>query len=437
MPMFIGMLVQTAYFLVDLFFVARIGNHAVAGVGLGGNITFMVLAFTQVLNVGTNTVVAHATGQKDPVLANHMFNQSLLLSLIAASLMLIGGYAIASHYLRQLSADDATLVAGHAYLRYYIPALALQFPMAVIGSALRATGVVKPTTLVQILTVVLNIILAPILIAGWGINMPLGAAGAGLASALSICIGFLVLLYFLLRQNEYISLSRALWHVDRSAWRRILAIGLPAGGEFFIMFAMTGIAYLAIRPFGATAQAAYGMCARVMQAIFLPCLALSFAAPAVAGQNFGAGNHERVRTTFATLVRINLVVMLTVVFLCQWRPASLISGFTHDPAALAIGADFFRIISWNFIASGVIFSCSGLFQAMGNTMPSLLASASRLFTYMLPILWLAAHPGSYSLTGLWYISVASAALQAAICFGLLQREFSRQLFRPLPVEGAA
>lgn len=436
-PMLIGMLVQTAYFLVDLYFVSAVGNHAIAGVALGGNITFMVLAITQVLNVGTNAVVSHATGQKNKVLANHLFNQALLLSLITSALMLAGGYAIASLYLKQLSADHETLIAGHAYLRYYIPALGLQFPMTVIGSALRATGVVKPTTIIQMLTVVLNIILAPVLIAGWGTGHPLGVAGAGLASAVSIFVGFLVVCYFMLRQSNYIKLSREFWHVDRTAWRRVLTIGLPAGGEFFIMFAMTGIAYLAIRPFGATAQAAYGLCARVMQAIFLPCLALSFAAPAIAGQNFGAGYFERVRATFGTLIRVNIVVMVAIFLICQWRPASLISSFTHDPAALAIGGDFFRIISWNFIASGIIFSCSGLFQAMGNTLPSLLASASRIFTYILPVLWLAAHPGSYPLLRLWHISVASAALQALLCYVLLRREFSRRLSSPTAVGVAA
>lgn len=82
---------------------------------------------------------------------------------------------------------------------------------------------------------------------------------------------------------------------------------------------------------------------------------------------------------------------------------------------------FLRIISWNFVASGLIFTCSGMFQAMGNTLPALLSSASRLLTFVLPGLWMSAQPG-FTLRQVWLLSVASVALQALLSLWLVRRE---------------
>src|SRR5690242_7637465 len=92
-PIAIGMLFQTLYFLVDLYFVAHIGDAAIAGVGAAGNLMFVVMALTQVLGVGTVTLIAQAVGRKDPADANLVFNQSLAIATLCAFLTLAGGYA--------------------------------------------------------------------------------------------------------------------------------------------------------------------------------------------------------------------------------------------------------------------------------------------------------------------------------------------------------
>jgi len=425
-PIAVGMLFQTLYFLVDLFFVARLGDGAIAGVGAAGNLTFVVMALTQVLGVGTTTLISHASGRKDAVDANLVFNQSLVLALVCALATLIGGWIFVAPYMHTLGADAATQEAGITYLMWYLPGLAMQFAIAAMGSALRGTGLAKPGMLVQMLTVVLNVILAPVLIAGWGTGHPLGVAGAGLATTLAIGVGVVLLALYFVKLEKFVGFDSALWAPRLDTWNRILRIGLPAGGEFALMFVYMAVIYSIIRPFGAAAQAGFGIGGRVMQAIFLPAMAVAFAASPIAGQNMGAGLFERVRATFRSAFAIGSAIMLTLTLLCQVKPELLVGGFTQDPAVIAVAAEFLHFISWNFVASGIVFTCSGLFQALGNTIPSLLSSGSRLLTFVLPALWLSTQPG-FTLRQLWMVSVASVASQALISLWLLWRQFARRL----------
>ncbi len=425
-PMMVGMLVQTLYYLVDLYFVSRLGNATVAGVGAGGAFALAVMALTQVFAVGTVALIAQAVGAKDRAAANLVFNQSLLLAGLCAAIALCGGYALVGPYMRGLGADAATTAAGSEYLRWYIPGLALQFAMMALGSALRGTGVVRPTMTVQLATVLVNAVLAPILIAGIGTHHPLGAAGAGLASSLAVAVGVVLLAYYYLRLEKYVEFHPELWQPRVKTWKRILNIGLPSGFEFGLLFVYQVVVYAVVRDFGAASQAGFGIASRIMQTFFLPAMAISFAIAPVAAQNFGARSAERVRQTFREGTLMGAGVMLVLMLLCQWRGAHLISLFTADPATIAVGTTFLHVISWNFILSGFAFACSGIFQALGHTWPSVLASGTRLATFAVPALYWSHQPG-FRIEYVWYLSVSAVVLQALIAYVLVRRELDLRL----------
>jgi putative MATE family efflux protein len=433
-PIAVGMLFQTLYFLVDLYFVARLGDAAIAGVSTAGTVTFVMMALTQMLGVGTVALVAHAVGRRDQAEANLIFNQSVVLSAICGVLTLLTGLLFGAAYVHAMAADSAAAAAGAAYLYAYTPGLALQFALVALGSALRGTGIVQPTMLVQMLTVIVNTILAPVLIAGWGTHHPLGTGGAGLASSIAIAFGVVLLWVYFARLEHYVKLHPQLWRPRLPVIRRILNVGLPAGGEFFMLFVILGFVYWVIRDFGPGAQAGFGVGGRIMQALFLPVMALGFAASPVAGQNFGARRFERVRQTFRAAALLSAALMLAITLLCQIRPQWFIEGFSRQPDVLAVGVPYLRIISWNFVATGLIFTCSGLFQALGNTWPSLLSSASRLLTFVVPVLFVSTLP-HFTLNQVWYLSVASVTLQALTSLALLQREFRRRLEPPAAAAG--
>jgi putative MATE family efflux protein len=304
--------------------------------------------------------------------------------------------------------------------------MALQFAMVAMGSALRGTGIVKPTMVVQVLTLVINTILAPILIAGWGVGRPMGVAGAGLASTIAVAVGVIMLSFYFVRLEKYVSFHKEQWQPRVAVWKRMLTVGLPAGGEFALMFLFTAVTYYALRNFGAAAQAAFGIGGRIMQGIFLPVMAIAFAAAPVAGQNFGARQPERVRETFRAAVKLCTALMLVLMLLCQWRPDAMIRLFSHEPQVIDIGSQFLHIISWNFVLSGIIFTCSSMFQALGNTLPSLYSSATRLVMYSLPLLWVSTQPW-FRLEHLWFLSVCSVMLQTVVSFTLLQKQMRTRL----------
>ena len=425
-PMMIGMLVQTLYYLVDLYYVSRLGNAAVAGVGSGATFALAVMALTQVFSVGTVALIARAVGAKQREHANLVFNQSLVLAGLCSLIALVGGYAVLGPYMRGLGADSATTAAGAEYLRWFIPGLALQFAMVALGSALRGTGIVGPTMTVQMVTVLVNVVLAPVLIAGVGTGHPLGVAGAGLASTLAVCVGVALLGYYYLRLEKYVEIHPELWQPRLETWKQILNIGLPSGFEFGLLFVYQVVVYSVIRDFGPAAQAGFGIGARVMQTFFLPAMAISFAIAPVAAQNFGARSAQRVRETFRSGVLLGAGAMLILMLLCQWRGDRLIGLFTHDPETIAVGSTFLHLISWNFVLSGFSFACSGIFQALGNTWPSVVASGTRLVTFAVPALYLSRQPG-FQLEQVWHLSVATVVLQALMAAWWVRREFRQRL----------
>jgi putative MATE family efflux protein len=425
-PMAAGMIFQTLYFLVDLYFVAELGDAAVAGVGAAGTLMFVIMALTQVLGVGTVALIAQAVGRRDRDDANLVFNQSVLFAAVCAVATMIGGYALARPYVASITADAATMQAGVTYLYWFLPGLALGFAQVVMGSALRGTGIVKPTMMIQALTVLLNTILAPMLIAGWGTGYAMGVAGAGLASSIAIVAGIVLLGAYFLRLEKYVSFDPHLWQPRLAVWKRMLSVGLPAGGEFALMFIYMGVVYWVISDFGASAQAGFGIGSRIMQSIFMPAMAIAFAAGPIAGQNFGARQGARVRETFAKAVMLNAVVMVAVTVFLQWRPEALIAFFTTEAEAQAVGATFLRVISWTFIAQGVVFTCSGVFQGLGNTLPAMLSSGIRIGVFVPLAVWMSQQP-NFHLDQVWWLSVATVWLQAGVSYAFMRQQFRRRL----------
>jgi len=426
LPIAIGMLAQTLYFLVDLYFVAQLGDAAIAGVSAAGIAMFIVMALTQTLGVGTAALVSQAVGRKDPADTNLVFNQAFTLSLAYTIMTLVVGYWLTPGYMRSLGADTATVEAGITYLYWFLPGLVLQYAFTVMISGLRGTGIVKPTMVVQMATVLFNIILAPVLIAGWGTGRPLGVAGAALASTISVAAGVLLLSWYFHRLEKYVHFDTGLWRPRFAVWGRMLNIGLPAGGEFALMFLYMAVIYWVIRDFGAPAQAGFGIGTRLMQAIFLPAMAIAFASGPIAGQNYGAKQYPRVRETFRFAAITSSLLMFTLTLACQWHPGWFVAGFTSDPEVIAVASRFLQVISWNFVASGLIFTCSGIFQGLGHTWPALASSSSRILSFVLPAIWLTTLPG-LRLDHVWFLSVASVATQMIVSLVLLHRVMRKRL----------
>jgi len=431
MAAFIGisLIFQTLYFIIDLYFVARLGNASIAGVSAAGNVFFLALAASQLISIGVMATVAQAVGAKNEADANLMSDQAISMALAGAVLMLVFGYAFGGAGVDALTADAASAAEGRAYLYAFIPSLALMFPTQAMVSALRGAGVTMPTMVLQTATVIINAILAPVLIAGVGTGVALGAAGAGWASTIASIVGAIGLVIMFPRVQSCLRLHLRTLKPKFDAWKRITFIGLPTSIEFLLMFVIFVVIYWVIRDFGAEAQAGFGIGGRIMQSIFLPAMAIAFAAAPIAGQNFGAKRYDRVRETFKVTALIGSGIMLTLSLLCYIAPELMARPFTDNPEVLAITTEYLKIVSWNFVFSGLVMAGGSLFQGMGDTRPSMFASATRMVTFVVPAIWLSYLP-NMRLEYVWYLSVASVVLQCALAMWLLSRTFRRKLATP-------
>jgi Na+-driven multidrug efflux pump len=282
---------------------------------------------------------------------------------------------------------------------------------------------------VQALTVLMNAVLAPVLIAGWGTGHPMGVAGAGLATTLALAAGVIAMSIYFARLEKYVRFAASQMRPRLATWARMINIGLPAGGEFVLLAVFAAVIYWIIRDFGAAAQAGFGLGNRITQSVFVPALAIAFAAAPIAGQNFGARHAGRVRETFrAAVISISAVMALITLFV-QLAAPWLAAFFTDDRDVMAVAVQFLRVISWNFVAVGIVFVCSSLFQALGNTWPSLMSTGMRLVTFAAPAVWLSRQPG-FELVHVWYLSVATTWLQVAVSLLLLRAQFGERLGAP-------
>lgn len=424
--MLVTMVFQTLYFLIDLYWVGRLGTDAVAAVGIAGNLSFIVLALTQMLGVGTTTVVSHAVGRRDHEEAHLLFNQSQVLAMLTGVAVFVVGMLIRVPYSHAQSADAGTAALASQYLLWFIPALALQFALVAMGAALRAVGNFKPGMVVSTATVIINMVLAPFLIFGWGTGRPFGVAGAAISSLIAIVIGVVWLATYFFRKDSFLKFVVADWGPRFDLWKRMLAIGMPAGFEFAMMSVYLFVVYSVTRQFGAAAQAGFGIGMRVIQAGFMPVVALGFSVAPVAGQNFGARKAQRVKDTFKDGALMAEAAMILFLIVSNLAPAALVGIFSHDPAVIAVGSRYLRIISWSYLASGLMFVASSTFQAMGNTIPSLIASAVRIGLVAVPVVFLSRLPG-FQLDWIWFLSLGSTYAALTVGLLLLRREFRRRL----------
>src|SRR2546421_3527589 len=168
----------------------------------------------------------------------------------------------------------------------FYPGCYFNFPLVALGSALRATGIIKPAVGFQVLSVFLNIVLAHLLIYGIGPWPKRGVPGAALSTFISILVADVLIVIYFERKYHYLRFRFPLFRPQTKIWGGMLRIGVPAGAEFLLLFVYIMIVYAIIRGFGPAAQAGVGIGARVMQAVFLPVGAPSFCRSPLGGQKF-------------------------------------------------------------------------------------------------------------------------------------------------------
>jgi putative MATE family efflux protein len=284
-------------------------------------------------------------------------------------------------------------------------------------------GDTKTPMFIMLQSTVLNIILDPLLIFGL-LGMPrLGVRGAAVASLLSQLFSLGIYLYLIFVKGHHLKI-RGPWRLGLSITKKSLSIGLPSGLTYFLLALNMLITYRVVSVFGTPALAYLGIGFRILQAIYMPVIAVTSAMAAIVGQNFGAGNQIRITRTLWTGWTISSGVMILGTILCWMFPAFLIGIFSNDERVIQYGVIYLTIISLGNVIVGTIMTVSAVFQGLGKTYPTFIAAIfdNALFASLVFTL-----PGyfGWEIQAVWWIKLATAGIEMFIVAAWLRWDLRR------------
>ncbi len=422
-PIIVGMALFTLYFLVDLYFVGRLGPDAVAAVSISGNAFFVILGLAFVLGTGGMALMGRAVGRRVMADAAEVFRQTLILTVLTGLLVSILGLMAASPYIRYFGGRGESFIWGVEYFRIFSVSFFFILLLQVLMSCFRGLGNTKTPMFINLQSVVLNMILDPILIFGL-VGVPqMGVQGAALASLISQVYAVAVYAYLIFIKNVPLNIH-GVWRPKAAIIKRSLAIGVPSGFTYFLLAINMLITYRVVAPFGTEALASIGIGFRILQSIYLPVVALTSAMAAMAAQNFGARRIPRIYQTFWAGWGISSGIMVLGTLLCLLFPAFLVGVFNSDRAVIAYGTTYLTVMGLGNILVGTIMCVSAVFQGIGKTYPAFFAAVLDNGLYALMVFTL---PGIYGwgIEAVWWIKLITAFLEMGFCGVWLRWDLKR------------
>ena len=416
-PVIVENLLQTAVGMVDLLMVSRLGAAAIAGVGIGTQVLFVILMSIGALAVSTTALVARRTGEQRPAEASRVLKQSVLLALAAGVLLALCGIPAAEHIVRLLGAESTVVTLGGSYLRITFLFSGFLIASFVLGAGLRGVGDSRKPMLAAMLINVVNISLDYVLIFGHLGFPALGVEGAAWASALGRTAGAAALAVFLLRsvsRQRLSLLGREGWRPNLDILRRLVQIGLPSLIEGlsrslgFLMFSTIVIGL------GTTVFAAQRVVFALMSLSFMPGFAFGIAASALTGQALGAERPDRARRVTWFAVRSALLWMGSLAVLFFFGGPWLILPFTSDPEIVRIGAAGLKVLAFGqpFFACSMVLA--GALRGAGDTRFPMLIASLGMWAVRLPLAWWFALGLGWGLPGAFASFALGSALEATI-----------------------
>jgi len=426
-PVTVSMVMFTVYLMVDLYFVGRLGPEAVAALSISGNAFFIHLGFSAILGTGGMALIAQAFGRKDYDYAARVFKQCILLALMVGVFEAAVGLMIAPAYIKYFGGSGKSLEWGIQYFQIFVISFLFMILLYTIGNCYRGMGNTKRPMIIMLQANLMNIVLDPILILGW-LGIPgMGVRGAALASVISQIYALAIYGYLIFIKESHINI-KGKWQLNFGIIRKSLYIGVPSGLNHFLLAANLLITFRVVSDYGTAALASIGIGFRILQAIYIPVIAVASAMAAIVGQNLGANKYKRITGTFARAWMISTMFMLFCTAVCQTFPAYIIGIFSNDPDVIRFGVSYLSVFSLGFIIVGAIMVFSAVFQGLGKTWPSLIGAvvdnaffAALVFT--LPVYF------SWGIQSVWWIKLTTAIIETAVVAVWLKGELHRTRMR--------
>lgn len=420
-PTVLEMSMESVLTIVDIFVVSKLGDDAVATVGLTEAMLSPVYALAMGLSAGATAIISRRTGEKNKDGAAEAAVQVLLLTLLAAVVLGAAGIGLSSHLLGWMGATGEVVAQGSRYTAVMLGGSVTILLLFVVNAIFRAVGDAAAAMRSLWLANLLNIALAPCLVFGVGPFPKLGVVGAAVAMTASRGVGVGYQLVTLVRKKELLDIGRRHLRWASGVVKEIVRIAIPAALQVGIETASWVGLVRIVATYGSTALAGYTIAMRIVIFALLPSWGLSMAASALVGQNLGAKNVERARATVMTCAKYNMLFLGPIGLLFAIAPALPIMFFTHDVGTAAVAQDCLRIVAVGFIVFAFGMVCVQAFNGAGDTRTPMVVNLVSFWGCKLPLAWLLATVVGLGPRGAFIAITVAYAIQGVVAFVLFRR----------------
>ncbi len=387
-PMVLEMCMESLFGIVDIFWVARLGEAAVAGVGVTESLLTVVYGLALGISMATTAMVARRTGEKDAEGASRAAAQSVLLGLLVSAAIAIPGALMAPRLLHWMGAEPNVVESGVDYTRVIFasaPSILLLFLMNAI---FRGAGDAAIAMRVLWIANLINMALDPVLIYGLGPFPALGVAGAAWATAIGRSCGVAIQLAAFMQRRGRVNIARRHFNPSWNILRRLSRVSATGTLQFLIAQASWIALIRVIAASGSSALAGYTIAIRIIVFSILPSWGLSNAAATLVGQNLGARRPERAESSVWRVGLYNMLFLgaLSIVFIAM--PEPLVRLFTREPQIIRYGADCLRVLSYGYVFYAYGMVLVQAFNGAGDTTTPTIINLCCYWLVQLPLAYL-------------------------------------------------
>jgi putative MATE family efflux protein len=417
-PMILELVLESLFAVVDVFWVGHLGPDAIATVGLTESLLYLVFAVGMGLSLSTTAMVARRIGEKDPAAAAEAGVQAIAIGLGFSILVGAPCLYFAPDLLRLMGATPQIVATGSGYTRIALGGCGAIMLLFLNNAIFRGAGDAAIAMRLLWVSNIINLILDPCLIFGWGPFPKLGVTGAALATLTGRSIGVLYQFYRLLQGTERIRILRQQIRIQVEVLLRLLRVSLMGILQFTIATTSWIGMVRIVSNFGAAALAGYTIAIRVVTFVILPSWGLSNAAATLVGQNLGAKRPDRAeqsvwRTSFYNMLFLGAIGVFFVIF-----AERVVQLFTHDPTVVPLAASALRILSYGNIGYAYGMVMLQAFNGAGDTRTPTIVNFFGFWVLEIPLAYALAIPAHLNSNGV-FISIVAAEGAIAVASVIL------------------
>ena len=426
-PMVLEMVLESLFGVVDVFWVGRLGANAVATVGLTESMLSLVFAVGMGLSLSTTAMVARRIGEKDPAGAAVAAVQAIALGVIVSLIIGLPCIVFGPRLLQLMGASPEIVSVGSGYARICLGGSCAVLLLFLNNAIFRGAGDAAIAMRLLWVSNIINLVLDPCLIFGWGPVPRMGVTGAAVATLIGRSIGVLYQFYRLLKGTERIRILASQIRLQWDVLLRLLRVSLTGILQFAIAHtSWIGLVRI-ISIFGSAAIAGYTIAIRIVIFAILPSWGLSNAAATLVGQNLGAGHPERAEKAVWRTGLYNVIFLGSVgaVFVIFAEP--IIRLFTHDPAVVPLGASCLRIVSYGNLGYAYFMVMMQAFNGAGDTITPTIVNFFGFWLFEIPLAYWLAIPLKMRSNGAFFaIAIAEGTMAAVSAILFRQGRWKKQ-----------